>query len=583
MMADQGDRQRQAAVLIADVAGFSALVETGEAEAVAAVRTLADDIVVPAAQQYSGRLVKSQGDGFLLEFQTSVQAVKAALLIAKRTAAAAASHPPPHLHLRMGIHTGTVIAAGDDLFGNCVNIAARLESLAGPGEICVSGTVQEQVRGRINAAFDDLGLQVIRNISDPVRIFRIAENPMPRFEAEGPAYEVSVAVLPFLNKSPAAPGADSLGETLTEDVTIGLSRFRELRVISRTTALRFAGSASETSLAAVELGVRYLVEGTVRQRSGQLRVAVSLADGYSGTTLLSEQYNLENQAGFSLQDALARQITQTLAGQLQATAKRISAEVLASGGPWTSKELVLQAKALILDTRDTLYQCRELYRSACDSDPGNPSAYSGLALTFLVEWMSGWGLSPEATLDQAFPYLRRAARIDPLDSAVQRRLAVMHLFKGEFSLAEDHFQRALALNPNDTDAMAFRGLSYVYRGQPEKALAELDQASGRNPFHPTYFHWFRGLALYMCREYRPSISEVNKAVGLFPGFPAPHRHLAACYAQLGDRAAAARECGRILGLEPEFSLARISKTMPFVRAADLEHYCDGLRRAGLPD
>ncbi|AHD02922.1 hypothetical protein METH_06480 [Leisingera methylohalidivorans DSM 14336] len=565
------------------MAGFSALVETGESEAVAAVRRLADDIVVPVAHQYSGQLVKTLGDGFLLEFGTSVQAVKAALLIAKRTAASAASRPPPHLHLRMGIHTGNVIAAGGDLFGSCVNIAARLESLAGPGEICVSGTVQEQVRGRINAAFDDLGLQVIRNISDPVRIFRIAENPMPRFEAEGPAYEVSIAVLPFLNKSPGAPGADSLAETLTEDVTIGLSRFRDLRVISRTSAFRFASSASETSLAAVELGVRYLAEGTVRQRPGKLRVAVSLADGYSGTTLFSEQYHLDDEAGFSRQDALARQITQTLAGQLQATAKRMSAEVLANGGPWTSRELVLQAKALTLDTRDALHRCRQLYQTACVSDQGNPSAYSGLALTYLVEWMSGWGLSPEDTLDQAFPCLRRAARIDPLDSAVQRRLAIMHLFKGDFPMAEDHFQRALALNPNDTEAMAFRGLSYVYRGQPEKALAELDQASVRNPFHPTYFHWFRGLALYMCREYLPAISEVNKAVGLFPGFPAPHCHLAACYAQLGDRAAAARQCGRILGLEPEFSVARISKTLPFVRAADLEHYCDGLLRAGLPD
>ncbi|MBY6067086.1 tetratricopeptide repeat protein [Leisingera aquaemixtae] len=582
-MADQGDRQRQAAILIADVAGFSALVETGEAEAVAAVRKLSDQIIVPAAQQYSGQLVKTLGDGFLLEFPTSLQAVKAALLISKKTNARSAGQAGPHLSLRMGIHTGNIIAAGGDLFGNCVNIAARLESLAGPGEICVSGTVQAQVRGRINAAFDDLGLQVIRNISDPVRIFRICENAMPRLEAEGPAYDVSVAVLPFLNMSPASEAAESLAEALTEDVTIGLSRFRELRVISRTTALRFAASASETSLAAVELGVRYLVEGTVRQLVGKLRVSVSLADGINGTSLHSEQYDRAAADSLSQEDALAGQITQTLAGQLQATAKRKSAELGARGGPVTSRELVLQAKALLLDTREALLKCRKLYQQACDSDPGNASACCGLALTYLVEWMSGWGQSPETTLDKAFPLLRRAARIDPLDSVAQRRLAVMHLFKGEFSLAEDHFQRALALNPNDTDAMAFRGLSLVYQGKHQKALAELDQATSRNPFHPTYFHWFKGLALYMCREYQPGVTEVRKAVGLFPGFPAPRRHLAACYGQLGDTQAAAQEAGRILKLEPGFSVSRISETLPFAHSEDLEHYCDGLLRAGLPE
>ncbi|MEW2913812.1 adenylate/guanylate cyclase domain-containing protein [Leisingera sp. JC11] len=582
-MADQGDRQRQAAILIADVAGFSALVETGETEAVAAVRNLADQIIAPAAQLYSGELVKTLGDGFLLEFPTSLQAVKAALLISKKTAASSASRAGPHLSLRMGIHSGNVIASGGDLFGNCVNIAARLESLAGPGEICVSGKVQAQVRGRINASFDDLGLQVIRNISDPVRIFRICENTMPRLEPEGPAYEISVAVLPFLNKSPGSAAADSLADALTEDVTIGLSRFRDLRVISRTTALRFAASASETSLAAVELGVRYLVEGTVRQLAGKTRVTVSLADGVKGTSMLSEQYDRAEAASFSQEDALAAQITQTLAGQLQATAKRNSAKLSARGEPLTSRELVLQAKALLLDTREALLECRALYQQACDSDPGNASACCGLALTYLVEWMSGWGLSPEATLDKAFPLLRRAARIDPLDSVAQRRLAVMHLFKGEFALAEDHFQRALALNPNDTDAIAFRGLSYVYQGEHQKALAELDQATSRNPFHPTYFHWFKGLALYMCREYQPGAEEVNKAVGLFPGFPAPRRHLAACYGQLGDEEAAAQEAGRILELEPGFSVSRISETLPFARTEDLEHYCDGLRRAGLPD
>lgn len=547
------------------------------------MRKLADQIIVPAARQYSGQLVKTLGDGFLLEFPSSLQAVKAALLISRRATGQAASPDHKRLALRMGIHTGSVISSGDDLFGNCVNIAARLESLAGPGEICVSGTVQEQVRGRINAAFDDLGLQVIRNISDPVRIFRIAENTMPQLDPEGPAYEISIAVLPFTGKPADADSASNLAESLTEDITIGLSRFRDLRVISRTTALRYASSASETSLAAVELGVRYLAEGTVRHLPDRLRVAITLADGISGTTLLSEQFHLEADAGIGQQDALARQITQTLAGQLQATAKRKAAAISASGAPMTARELVLKAKALILDTRDALFQCRSLYQQASDADPGNATACSGLALTYLVEWMSGWGKSPAETLDRAFPLLRRAARIDPLDSVAQRRLAVMHLFKGEYSLAEDHFQRALALNPNDTDAMAFRGLAMIYQGKPEKALAELEEATARNPFHPTYFHWFKGLALYMCREYKPGISEVNKAVGLFPGFPAPRRHLAACYGQLGDRSAAAQECERILQLEPGFSVNRIRGTLPFAKAEDLEHYCDGLRLAGLPD
>ncbi|KIC21725.1 adenylate cyclase Cya3 [Leisingera sp. ANG-Vp] len=555
------------------------MVEAGEPDAVAAIRHLAENIIAPAAQRYSGELVKTQGDGFLLAFPSAAQAVKAALLISRQTASPAQGKT---LTLRIGIHSGAVLEAGGDLYGSAVNIAARLESLAAPGEICVSGTIQRQTRGKVDAAFEDLGLQMVRNISEPVRLFRVAGNSMPAPEPEGPAAEVSVAVLPFADHSPDAPSAGALAEQLTEDVTIGLSRFRDMRVVSCTTALRYAAGAADNTHAAVELGVRYLVEGSVRQMLGKLRISATLTEGSSGLVLLSRQYVQEEAAGFSAQDALAAEIIQTLAGQLQAEAKRKSQRLAARAGPETPRELVLRAKALILDSRETLTRCRALYHEACSSDPGNAAAHSGLALTYLVEWMSGWSMSPEDTLDRAFPLLRRAARIDPLDSVAQRRLAVMHLCKGEFALAEDHFQRALELNPNDTDAMAFRGLSLVFQGQPEKAIAELDKASVRNPFHPTYFHWFRGLALYMCREYQPGISEVNKAVALFPGFPSPHRHLAACHAQAGDKSAAARECGRILDMEPGFSIASICKTLPFVRAEDLEHYCDGLRRAGLP-
>ncbi|MFY0309469.1 tetratricopeptide repeat protein [Leisingera sp. D0M16] len=582
-MADQGDRQRQAAILIADVAGYSALVEARESETIAAVRDLGNRIIAPVAQEHGGRLVKTVGDGFLLEFPASARAVKAAMAIAGNAAAFRNGPRGLNLRLRMGIHSGMVFPSDDDLLGNCVNIAARLQSLAAPGEICISGTVHEQVRGKVGAAFDDLGLQQVRNVSEPVRIFRITGNSLPALDPEGPSPEASVAVLPFASTSPASAETETMAQTLTEDITIGLSRFRALRVVSRNAALRFAGSTAGSSVVASELGVRFLAEGSIRQLTGKLRITVTLSDGASGLSLWSGRYDRYLSNDFSQQDALASQITQTLATQLQSIARQKSAALAAKGGAPTARELVMQAKSVILDSRSRLKQCRELYQQACDADFGSAAAYSGLALTYLVEWMSGWGLSVELTLDKAFPLLRHAARIDPLDSVAQRRLAVMHLCKGNFAPAEDHFQRALMLNPNDTDAMAFRGLSLIYQGRPEKALKELDQATSQNPFHPTYFHWFRGLALYMCRVYEPAVSEVNKAIELFPGFPAPHRHLAACYAQLGDRPAAARECGRILELEPKFSVARISETLPFARAEDLEHYCDGLRRAGLPD
>ncbi|UWQ38617.1 tetratricopeptide repeat protein [Leisingera aquaemixtae] len=582
-MADQGDGQKQAAILIADVAGYSALAEAREAETIAAVRDLGSRIIAPAAREHEGRVVKTVGDGFLLEFPSAVPAVKAAMAISSKAAAFRNGPRGLSLRLRMGIHAGLVFPAGEDLLGNCVNIAARLQSLAAPGEICISGTVHEQVRGRVGAAFDDLGLQQVRNIAEPVRIYRITGNSLPALEPEGPSPEASVAVLPFSSASPASEHTEAMAQTLTEDITIGLSRFRALRVVSRNAAQRFAASGAGAPVVAAELGVRYLAEGSVRQLPGRLRITVTLSDGTSGLSLWSGRYDRDLSNDFAQQDVLAAQITQTLATQLQSISRQKSAAQAAKRGTLTARELVMQAKSVILDSRGRLKKCRALYQQACDADFGNATAYSGLALTYLVEWMSGWAMSAELTLDKAFPLLRHAARIDPLDSVAQRRLAVMHLCKGNFALAEDHFQRALMLNPNDTDAMAFRGLSLIYQGRPEKALAELDQATAQNPFHPTYFHWFRGLALYMCRAYDPAVSEVSKAIELFPGFPAPHRHLAACYAQLGNRPAAARECGRILDLEPKFSVARISKTLPFARAQDLEHYCDGLRQAGLPE
>lgn len=578
-MAETANRPRLAALLMADLAGFSALAERDEAQAVALVQALHRDVIAPAAAQHNGRVVKTMGDGFLLEFSSAMEAAEAALNI--RTAAGGLSaKAPARLPLRIGLHAGEVVASDGDLFGNCVNIAARIEALAEPGTICLSEDFARQLRGGLAGRLQPLGPHRLRNISEPVQLFRLGEAPGPAPAAED--LDLSVAVLPFTCAPGGTEGTEYLADGITEDIISGLSRFRELKVIAPGSCFFYKNKRIPAAEAAAALGVRYLAEGSLRQAGNRLRLTVGLTEGQSGRSLWSERYERDMPDLFVLQDEIVLTLVQTLAGRLLVCGQERAAARAASGRALTAHGLVLQARNLIVESRDALAGWRRLYEQAITADPGCAAAYAGLGYTYSFEWTSGWSDDPEI-LEKALDLLRRAARLDDMDHEAQRRLGVLHLFQGEHALAKSHLDRALQLNPNDAHAMAYLGLYHVYLGDPETALEELDRATRHNPFHPTFYYWFTGLAHYCARDYQAAIDALSRAAELFPEFVAPHRHMAACYARLGRPDAAAEQRRIVLQLQPDFTIRKIAPTLPYRNPSEKEHYLGGLRLAGFPE
>ncbi|MGI9367399.1 MAG: adenylate/guanylate cyclase domain-containing protein [Ruegeria sp.] len=584
-MADEIGKRRLSAILIADIVGYSKMTAADEDGTLARVRDLTDRIIRPVSSRYSGRLVKTMGDGFLLDFSSAIEAVRAAIEISDKVTDGPADSPDGDLlSLRIGIHIGDVLTTDTDVMGNGVNIAARIESLANPGEIWISSDTYRQVHDKLDATFQDLGPHKLKNMSDPVQIFRISPDPTDQKSRPDPFARPggSIAVMPFDDEGPDKD-CGKLADSLAKDIASGLAHFRDLRVVSSSASFWYRDRNIPAQQAAKELSARYIVEGGVRKLGNRVRMAVGLVDGESGEHLWTHRYDREDADLFALQDEIVEHVVQTLAGRVQAADRKLALSATSTASMSPEVELVHKARAIILDTPEALSECRELYQKALSHNPNYAPALAGLSGIYSFEWTSTWSDSHEETLDKALVLLRKAALMDDQHSEVQRRLGVLHVFRGEAEQARAHLDRALMLNPNDAAAMAYKGLHLIYQGQPKDALTELDRATRCNPFHPTYFHWFAGLAHFMSGRPELAIPELDRAIELFPNFVTPHRHLAACHAQLGNMDKAIAERDIVLALEPDFSINRIARTFQYVNDADKELYCHALRLAGLPD
>ncbi|MFW8593447.1 adenylate cyclase Cya3 [Cribrihabitans neustonicus] len=579
-MADQRDRRRAAAILVAAPAAEQSAPAGGSPEGWpeemdARLRAL--------ARQHGGHLLAPGGPELAAAFASARHAVDAALAMLSLTEAPGEGSKGTlcAIAIRSAARRARAGEAGAPA---PLRTTRTLQRQAAPGEVLVSDAVRQQAEGECNAVFEPR-LPVQGPAGE--RLWRAAMVPEPQHFATPPGMEMSVAVLPFTDEAgmhgPEEAAGGGLAAGLAEDVIIGLSRFRQLRVIAHSAAAARVPRPLPAALAAFQLGVRYVVEGRVRRAPGQLRVTIGLADGRNGITLWNGHYDRAEGDGFETQDELAGAIVQTLAWQLdQLDGQRVRGRGGGLAG-LSAQELGAMARSIVLDSPQALRRCRTLYQRACQADPDNAAALAGAALTYLVEWMSGWGRSRRETLGRALPLLRRAAGLDPLDAVVQRRLGVLSLFEGDPALAQAYLKRALMLNPNDGDTHAFHALFHICRGNPGRGLEELAEAVAANPFHPSYYYWFIGLAHYMQRRYADGLLPLRKAIGLYPNFPAPHWHAAACHGQLGHAAEAAGERRRILEAAPGATIRRITRALPFERASDLAHYCDGLRRAGLPE
>jgi adenylate cyclase len=570
---DEANR-RLAGILAADVVGYSAKMGADDVNTLARVRSLRTDVIEPLVTTHGGRVFKTMGDGFLVEFPSAVQALRCAIAI--QTALNAQTEG---LHLRIGVHQGEVVAEGDDLFGDGIIVAARLEPLAEDGGIVISSRVKEDASGKIALEVDDLGEPPLKNIAARVRVYRVRTVGGMTSDPTLGSAKPSILVLPFTNMS-GAPEQEYFADGLTEDILTDLSRFRELFVISRNTSFRFKGQAVDVKKIARELGVQYVVEGSVRRAGNRVRVTVQLIEAESDHHIWAERYDRDLENIFAIQDEVTSAIVATLPGRMEAAAR--SRTERKPPANMASYECLLQAKILHhRSSRDDSLRALSLIQRAIELDPQYAHAHAWNACILGQQWGNGWCADRAVVEPQIERELQVALGLDENDSDVHRILAAVSLMRQDFDKAVHHQQRALTLNPNDDLIVVQQGELMTWLGQGEEGIEWIRKAMRLNPYHPERFWSHLARAQFVAKHYADAVESLRHMTapdGL------QHALLAACYAQMSDSEHAIMHAAEASKRIPGFAIRKhCLPTLHYRHEADLTHYLEALRKAGLAE
>jgi adenylate cyclase len=581
-----GPERRLAAVLAADMVGYSRLMEADETGTLARLKTHRIELIDPVIAKNRGRIIKTTGDGMLVEFHSVADAVTCAAEVQRRMMRRNADVSPARwIQFRIGINLGDVIVEDNDIFGDGVNVAARLEMLAEPGGICVSGAVRDQVGDRLDdIAFEDIGDQCVKNITRPIRVFRIRLEPAtaaPEGLTDAAATTVSrkpsIAVLPLVNMS-GDPEQEFFADGLSEDIITELSRFHDLLVISRNSTFVHKGKAVKVQEVAREFGVDYVLEGSVRKAADRVRVTVQLIDAETDRHIWAERYDRKLEDIFALQDEMTRAIVATLPGRVEAAthdrAKRKPTDNMAA------YECVLAAKVLHhRSTREDNAEAQRLLDRALALDPNYAHAHAWKACVLGQMWVYSWCADRDATFQQVAAELEITLALDDNDSDVHRILAALNLNRDDHGKAAYHQERALALNPNYDLVVVQQGELLTWLGRPEEGIDWIKKAMRLNPYHPERFWSHLGRACYCAEKYA-------EAAEAFSRITRPdhthHAFLAATFAHMGNAVAAAAHAAEVLKREPKFSVAVYLATQHYKREVDRRRHEAGLLKAGLP-
>ncbi|HTQ02008.1 MAG TPA: adenylate/guanylate cyclase domain-containing protein [Casimicrobiaceae bacterium] len=583
-MDPQRGERRLAAVFAADMAGYCRLMEADEAGTLARLKAHRLEVIDPAIAAHRGRLIKTTGDGMLVEFQTAIDAVTCALDIQRKMALRNADVAPEQsVQFRIGINVGDILFEDGDIFGDGVNVAARIEPLATAGGICISSAVRDQMGDRLGVTFEDLGEQAVKNIARPIHVFRVgldvAAQPPPKVaEANrGARTKPALVVLPFVNMS-GDPEQELFADGLTEDILTELSRFHELTVISRNSAFVYKGKPVKIADIAREFCVQYVVEGSVRKAGDRVRVTVQLIDAESDRHLWAERYDRKIEDIFAIQDEITRAIVATLPGRIEAASReRASRKPTANMAAY---ECLLAGKVLHhRSSREDNLEAQRLLDRAVALDPNYAHAHAWKACVLGQSWVHGWCEDRGATWDNAVGELSTAFRLDDNDSDVHRILAAVNLLRGDHKSAWQHQERALELNPNNDLIVVQHGEILTWLGRPEEGVDWIKQAMRLNPFHPERFWSHLGRAHYTAHQYEDAVAAFGRLSKLDVS---QHAFLAAAHAQMGDAGGAAVQAGKVRELVPAFSVERHLATLYYKQDADREHLRQGLTKAGLP-
>ncbi|HEV7305999.1 adenylate/guanylate cyclase domain-containing protein [Ensifer sp.] len=573
--------QRLAAVLAADMAGYSRLMEADEAGTLARLKTHRIELIDPAIAKNKGRLIKTTGDGLLVEFQSVTDAVKCAVEIQQRMKRRNADVPEDRrIEFRIGINLGDIIFEDDDIFGDGVNIAARAEQMAEVGGICVTAAVATQVGDRLELAIDDLGEKMLKNISRPVRLYRIGlEEALPAASPDEAARKSvckpTIVVLPFTNMS-GDPEQEFFADGLTEDIITELSRRHELFVISRNSSFVYKNQSVNVREAAASLGAQYLVEGSVRKIGGRVRVTVQLIDAVNDAHIWADKYDRQLDDIFAIQDEVTAAIAATLPGRVEAAQRdQISRTKPANMAAY---ECALAAK--VLHHRSTVAdnaQAQSLIDRAVALDPGYAHAHAWRACILGQSWVYGWCEDKEATWAEVNAELERALSLDDNDADVHRILAAVNVNTNALTTARYHQERALFLNPNYDLVVVQQGELLTWLGRPEEGVEWILKAMRLNPHHPERFWSHLGKAHFAARHYGEAIEAFMHLSAMDE---TQHAFVAACHGWRGDAIAAAAHMEKVRALCPTFEIEAFLATMHYAQEADTGHLREGLTKAG---
>jgi adenylate cyclase len=573
--------RRLAAILAADVAGYSRLMGADEEGTLERLTALRRELVDPKIAEHHGRIVKTTGDGMLVEFASVVDAVRCAVEVqqamAERNTSVAANN---RIELRIGINLGDVIVEGDDLYGDGVNIAARVEALADAGGVFVSNTVYDHVRDRLPFVFEDLGEQQVKNIARPVRVYRVRDAAAKTQSVLVPSAlplpdKPSIAVLPFANMS-GDPEQEYFADGMVEEIITALSRIRWLFVIARNSSFTYKGRSVDVKQVGLELGVRYILEGSIRKAGQRVRITGQLIDAHTGTHLWADRFDGSLEDVFKLQDRVASSVAGVIEPALQAA--EMSRSAARPTTDLTAYDLYLRAFAVFHPiTRERNAEALRLLEQALAIDPHYGLALSLAATCHLRIVLDGWADEPQLSRHKAIDLARQALQAGENDPGVLANVAQVLAHLGEdIGAMIGLVDRALALNPSFARGWFVSGLLRTLAGQPDLAIEHLETSMRLSPRERMGVPLFAmGMAYFVKRRFDDAVEKLLLSIQNHPGAPGAYGFLAACYTHMGRLDEARGIVTKLRAITPQI----VPRDLPWRNPEDRDLYLSGLRLA----
>lgn len=622
-------KRRLAAILIADVVGYSRLSQIDEEGTRARFQLDMTDIFDPSIAHHRGRLVKTLGDGLLIEFQSVVDALRCAVDIQKKKAERnSGALPEQQLVFRIGINLGDIIVEGEDIQGDGVNLADRIQGLAEPGGIAISGSAYDQVKSKLALGYISLGERMVKNIADPIRVYRVVADPAARINAKpvppprrwpprkalglivfvllaaaGVWWQIgatflpaspgrfayplpekpSVAVLPFINVS-GATEHDHLAAGLTDDLITELSKVSGLFVIARHSVFAVRNKDSSIQDVAAELGVHFVLEGTLQRADTRLRINVKLIDALTGLSLWAERYDRQYMDLFAVQDDVIGKIISALEVKLSKNEREQLARIPTDNLEAYDYFLRAEQEGFFYGDVQSFRRTLAYYQKAIDLDPDFASAHAGIARVAVDVWRNDYNYlwSGAVARKVAYDAAGQALKIDPNNARAQTVLALLQLVDGRAVEAKDSAYRAVAAQPNDAEIVANLALILAYFGDSKQAIIEMDKALRLDPTPPPNLQLLAGIVFYTTRENARAIPLIEAARSALPNVEPAREYLAAAFAYANEKQQAEQEAKQLLAIFPDSNLTYYTYLYDYWRDSDLRYHLSGLRAAGIP-